>query len=125
MKIVSITDVRQDATNLVEYARTAAEPVLVLQRSRPAAYVVGAEQYEAMQDELRRLRHDRFWQEVAEASTEYGSGGAAIYDTAEELIAGLGLGDDGWAGSESTTGAGRLRGGRQTASGRAQRPSKR
>ena len=91
MKIVSITNVRQDATRLIEHARTAGEPVLVLQRSQPAAYLVDARQYEAMQEDLKRLRHDAFWEDVTAASDEYRTGDARVYDDAQALITELGL----------------------------------
>ncbi|MGH2370648.1 MAG: type II toxin-antitoxin system Phd/YefM family antitoxin [Chloroflexota bacterium] len=91
MKIVNITEVRQDATKLIEHAKTSKQPVLVLQRSRPAAYLVDAGEYDRMQAELKRLRHEQFWQDVAEAETEYRAGKARVYGDAESLIADLDL----------------------------------
>ena len=94
MRVVSITDVRQDATRLVQHVNQAREPVLVLQRSRPAAYLVDAVTYEAMDAELKHLRHEQFWQEVAEASDEYQAGSARVYDDVDQLIADLALEED-------------------------------
>jgi prevent-host-death family protein len=91
MKIASITDVRQDATNLIAHARTSHEPVLVMQRSKPAAYLVAADEYEQLQAEVRQLRHELFWQDAAEASAEYAAGKARRYDDAHTLVADLNL----------------------------------
>ena len=91
MKIVSITDVRQDATKLIKHAQTVGEPVLVLRRSQPVAYLVDARQYEAMQEDLKRLRHAAFWEDVTAASDEYRTGDARVYDDAQALITELGL----------------------------------
>jgi len=91
MKIVSVTDVRQDATKLIKHAQTVGEPVLVLQRSKPAAYLVDARQYEAMQEDLKRLRHAAFWGDVTAASDEYRTGEGRVYDDAQSLIGELGL----------------------------------
>ncbi len=91
MKTVSITDVRQDATKLVDEVRSSGQPLLVIQRSKPAAYLVASEKYEEMEAELRRLRHEAFWHGVHEATEEYRRGEAKVYDDVEELIADLGL----------------------------------
>lgn len=91
MKIVNITELRQDATRLIEHAQATHKPVLVLQRSKPAAYLVAARAFEAIQEELRRLRHEQFWAEVAAAEAEYRAGKARAYEDAERLIADLGL----------------------------------
>ena len=56
MKIVSITDVRQDAASLVEYANRTHEPVLVCVRSKPAAYIVEASTYEEMERGIKQMR---------------------------------------------------------------------
>jgi prevent-host-death family protein len=40
MRIVSISDIRQDATRLINEAGRTHTPLLVIQRSRPTAYVV-------------------------------------------------------------------------------------
>ena len=91
MKVVSITDVRQDATKLVELAQKTREPILICVRSRPAAYIVEAEEYEALQRDLKRLRHDLFWQGVEEAEAEHRAGLSRTYENADEMIEDLGL----------------------------------
>ena len=91
MKVVSITDLRQDATKLVDFAQQTHEPVLVCVRSRPAAYIVEAETYDELRREVARLRHELFWQGVAEAETEYRGGQGRDYTDVEALIADLGL----------------------------------
>lgn len=91
MKIVSITEVRQDATRLVEHAQQTHEPVLVLVRSKPVAYIVDAAAFEAMQRDVKRLRQELFWQGVAEAEADHRAGLSRQYESASELIADLDL----------------------------------
>ncbi len=91
MRTVTITEVRQDATSLVEEVQASKEPILVIQRSRPTAYLVGASAFEEMQAELRRLRHELFWQGVEEAADEYRRGQVPVYDDVEKLVSDLGL----------------------------------
>jgi prevent-host-death family protein len=93
VKVVSITEVRRDAAKVIRHAQQSAEPVLVVQRSKPAAYVVGAAQYEAMQAELHALRRAELLRDVAEAEAEIRCGGLPVYDDVEALIANL-HGDD-------------------------------
>ncbi|MBI4492341.1 MAG: type II toxin-antitoxin system Phd/YefM family antitoxin [Chloroflexi bacterium] len=91
VKVVSITDVREEATKLVEHTRRTREPVLVCVRSRPAAYLVDVQTYEALLEEVKQLRHDLFWAGVSEAEAEHRAGQGQVYDDVEELIADLGL----------------------------------
>lgn len=91
MQTVSITQVRQAATRLIDQVRRTHQPILVIQRSSPAAYLVDAAAYEALQHELRELRHQLFWQEVAAAQAEHRGGQTRVYDQADELIADLDL----------------------------------
>ena len=91
MKVVSITQVRQDATKLVDHTQQTHEPVLICVRSKPVAYIVEAELYEAMQRELRRLRYERFWEGVGQSEAEHRAGLSRVYESAEGLIAELGL----------------------------------
>ena len=93
MKVVSITDVRQAATKLVEHTQQTHEPVLIGVRSRPVAYLVEAATYEAMQRDLKQLRHDLFWQGVATAEAEHQAGQSRVYESADALIEDLGLED--------------------------------
>jgi prevent-host-death family protein len=91
MRVVSITEVRQDATKLIDEATSTHEPILVIQRSRPAVYLVDAERYEAMERDLYELRRQSFWQEVDEAWAEHERGESPVYDNVESMIADLGL----------------------------------
>ncbi len=54
--IVPITDLRQDATAIVDRASTTREPIVITQRGRPAAVMVSVETYERGQHELELLR---------------------------------------------------------------------
>ena len=54
--IVPITDLRQDATAIVERAATTREPIVITQRGRPAAVMVSIEAYDRGQHELELLR---------------------------------------------------------------------
>jgi prevent-host-death family protein len=91
VRAISITSIRQDATRLLNEVNVTHEPLLVLNKSRPAAYVLGVEDFEQMQRELRQLRHDLFWHETDEARAEYRRGEARSYLSADELISDLGL----------------------------------
>ncbi len=89
MKVVSITEVRQDATAVIRYAQESDEPVLVVQRSKPAAYVVGAAQYEMLQAELKQLRRAELLRDVAEAEADIRRGGLPEYDDVDALMESL------------------------------------
>jgi prevent-host-death family protein len=54
--IVPITDLRQDATSIVNRVSASREPVIITQRGRAAAVMVGMEAYEHSQHELEILR---------------------------------------------------------------------
>jgi prevent-host-death family protein len=86
MKSVPISDLRQRIADVIDQAREADEPTVVLQRSRPAAYIVSPERYERDQQELRALRRQLFLAEVREAEAEYQAGEAARYDDMEQLL---------------------------------------
>jgi prevent-host-death family protein len=47
-EIVSITDLRQDAAAVVERARQGDEPIVITQRSRAVAVLLGVDAYERM-----------------------------------------------------------------------------
>jgi prevent-host-death family protein len=86
MKTIGVTDLRKRAAEVIDDARTATEPTLVLQRSQKAAYLVGADQYEADQAELHAARRALFLREVREAEAEYTAGSFTEYEDVEELI---------------------------------------
>ncbi len=54
--IVPITDLRQDATSIVNRLAASREPVIITQRGRAAAVMVSMEAYERTQHELEILR---------------------------------------------------------------------
>jgi prevent-host-death family protein len=87
MKVVNVTAVRQDATAIIRHARETAEPVLVVQRSRPAAYLVDAAQFDAMRDELRVLRRQELLRDVAAAEAEIDRGEAQSFESVDALVA--------------------------------------
>lgn len=86
MKTIPISDLRQRLPEVLEAVRTDDEPTLVLQRSRPAAYLVGAERYERDQSELTALRRALFLHEVREAEAEYAAGEATRFGDVEALL---------------------------------------
>lgn len=86
MKTVPITELRQRIADVIEEARDAGEPTVVLQRSRPAAYIIGPERFERDQEELKSLRRQLFLTEIREAEAEYRAGDARQYDDMEQLL---------------------------------------
>ncbi|CAN5583498.1 hypothetical protein BH23CHL7_BH23CHL7_16160 [soil metagenome] len=89
MKTVPVSDLRQRTAEILDELRTSAEPYAVLQRSQKAAYLVGAEQYEALLAELKAARRALFLREVREAEAEYAAGAAQAYEDVEALLADL------------------------------------
>jgi prevent-host-death family protein len=86
VKTVPISDLRQRIADVIEDAREADEPTVVLQRSRPAAYIVSPERYERDQQELSALRRQLFLAEVREAEAEYRAGDPRRYEDMEQLL---------------------------------------
>ncbi|MFN0070510.1 MAG: type II toxin-antitoxin system Phd/YefM family antitoxin [Chloroflexota bacterium] len=86
VKVVNVTEVRQDATRVIREAQESGEPVLVVQRSRPAAYVVSAERFDALQAELHDLRRREIIRDVREAEIEAASGSLPTYDDVHALM---------------------------------------
>ena len=54
--IVPISDLRQDAANVLERMRRSREPVVITQRGRAAAVMVSIETYERSEHERELLR---------------------------------------------------------------------
>jgi len=54
--IIPITDLRQDATAIIKRVTASREPLVITQRGRAAAVMVGMEAYEHSQHELELLR---------------------------------------------------------------------
>ena len=86
MKTIPISDLRQRLPEVLEAVRTDDEPTIVLQRSRPTAYLVGTERYERDQSELSSLRRALFLHEVREAEAEYEAGEASHFENVEQLL---------------------------------------
>lgn len=86
MKSIPITELRRRVSDVIGELQTSDEPMVVLQRSRPAAYLVGPEHYERDQAELKSLRRALFLREVRETEAEYHAGEAKTYDNVEDLI---------------------------------------
>jgi prevent-host-death family protein len=86
MKTIGVTDLRQRTAQILEELQEADEPVAILQRSRPAAYLVSAAQFEAERAELRATRRALFLREVREAEAEYRAGEATAYASIDELL---------------------------------------
>ena len=86
MKTVPISDLRQRIADVIDEARRADEPTVVLQRSRPAAYIVSPERFERDQRELSALRRQLFLAEIREAEAEYRTGEVRRFDDTEQLL---------------------------------------
>lgn len=86
MKTIPISDLRQRLPEVIEAVQADDEPTIVLQRSRPTAYLVSAERYERDQTELATLRRALFLSEVREAEAEYEAGGSKQFDDVERLL---------------------------------------
>ncbi|MCL6559500.1 MAG: type II toxin-antitoxin system Phd/YefM family antitoxin [Firmicutes bacterium] len=56
MHIISITELRQDASKVLKLAASSKEPVLIVQRSNPVAYLIDAETF----DKLKQQPEDPF-----------------------------------------------------------------
>lgn len=91
MKIVDIADISANAAKLVEHVQKTHEEVLICDRAHPAVYMIDATEYEQTKEDLHRLRRELFWRGVAEAEDEYQRGEATVYQSADALIADLGL----------------------------------
>ncbi|GEM_PF-1376878 len=89
MKVVSISEVRQDATGVIRQAQQSGEPVLVVRRSKAAAYVVGAAQFEELVAENKRLRRAELLRDVDEAEAEVRQGNLPAYHDVDRLMASL------------------------------------
>jgi prevent-host-death family protein len=85
MKTVPITERRQRVAEVIDDLSDA-EPLVILQRSRPAAYLMSPERYDRDQRELHLLRRQLFLAEVREAEEEYRAGDAARFDDVDSLL---------------------------------------
>jgi len=87
VKVVSIAEVREDGPRVIREAQQAEDPTLVVIDSRPAAYIVGVEQYDALRAEIKRLRREALERDVLEAEAEIAAGDLPSFDSADALIA--------------------------------------
>ena len=83
-KIVPISDLRQDATNIVKHLATSREPVVITQRGRAAAVMVGMETYEHTQHELEILRLLVRGEKEIEAGVGFDK--ATVFEEADRLL---------------------------------------
>ena len=86
MKTIGVTDLRQRTAEILIELQKDDEPVAILQRSRPAAYLVSAEQFEADRAELRAARRALFLREVRESEAEYRVSEARSFESVDELL---------------------------------------
>ena len=86
MKVVAVSELRQKTAEILDELRASEEPVVILQRSQKAAYLVDATTYEAQQAELQATRRALFLREVREAEAEYSAGDVREYDDVEALL---------------------------------------
>jgi prevent-host-death family protein len=86
MKTVPVSDLRQHVADVIEDVQATDEPTIVLQRSRPAAYIVSPERYKRDQRELSLLRRQLFLSEIREAEAEYRAGGASKFEDIDQLL---------------------------------------
>ena len=83
-KIVPISDLRQDATNIIKDVATSREPVVITQRGRAAAVMVGMEAYEHTQHELEILRLLVRGEKEIEAGVGFEK--TAVFEEADKLL---------------------------------------
>jgi prevent-host-death family protein len=86
MKSIPISDLRQRVAEVIDDVQASDEPTIVMQRSRPAAYLVSPEQFERDRMELSTLRRALCLSEVREAEAEYVAGDAKQFDEVEQLL---------------------------------------
>lgn len=86
MKLIPVTELRQRTAEILDEVRASDEPFVILQRSRKAAYLVEAGQYDAAMAELRDARRQLFLREVREAEAEYAAGEARTYKDMDALL---------------------------------------
>ena len=89
MKTIAVSDLRQRVADVLDDVQASDEPMIVLQRSRKAAYIVNPDRYERDQAELATLRRTLFMHEVREAEAEYAAGDSHPFEDVEALLDGL------------------------------------
>jgi prevent-host-death family protein len=86
MKSVPISELRKRVADVIEDVQRHDEAMIVLQRSRPAAYIVSPERFERDQRELLLLRRQLFLAEIHEAEAEYRAGESPRFADVDELL---------------------------------------
>ncbi|HEY7067190.1 MAG TPA: type II toxin-antitoxin system Phd/YefM family antitoxin [Chloroflexota bacterium] len=86
MKVVKITEVKDEVGRAISEAGKAKEPTLVLVEDRPAAYIVGARQYEALLAERKRLRREILELDVELGMEQIRRGEYTEWDSAAALM---------------------------------------
>ncbi len=59
------------------------------ERSKPPAYLIGSDRYEAIQAELKQLRRAELLRDVSEGEEEIRRGGLQAYEDVDTLISDL------------------------------------
>ena len=73
-KIISISSLRHEATQVVKDLREHRRPWTLIQRSRPVAVLLDYETFEAMQTRLRDLEEEHLLRVVAQGRKEHRRG---------------------------------------------------
>lgn len=85
-KIIPVSDLRQDAANLLKRLRNSREPLIITQRGRATAVMIGVDAYERMEREIEILRLLAKGDREIEAGEGYDLD--AILAEADDLLAG-------------------------------------
>jgi prevent-host-death family protein len=86
MKTVPISELRQRVADVIGDVQASDEPTVVVQRSRPAAYIVSPKRYERDQRDLSLLRRQLFVAEIREAEAEYAAGRASTFENVDDML---------------------------------------
>lgn len=84
--IIPVSDLRQDAANLLKRLRNSREPLVITQRGRASAVMIGVDAYERMEREIEILRLLAKGDREIDASEGYDLD--AILAEADDLLAG-------------------------------------
>ncbi|MCX6618181.1 MAG: type II toxin-antitoxin system Phd/YefM family antitoxin [Acidobacteria bacterium] len=84
-KVVSVSDLRQNAAKLLGEVQGNHDPCLILSRSRPVAVLMSATAFEEMQERLRRLEEAELLRVVEEGEAEFRAGKARRLRSLKDL----------------------------------------
>lgn len=59
MRMINVTDLRRNAKDILSEVIVSKQPVVILQRSKPVAYLVDAESFESLQHEGKNFNEKR------------------------------------------------------------------